>query len=52
MGTTVIVVTHEHDLVSQFDGRVIRLEAGEIVSDSGALEEHPVEEYDIDALNF
>lgn len=52
MGTTVIVVTHEHELVSQFDGRVIRLEAGEIVSDSGALEEHPVEEYDIDALNF
>ncbi len=32
-GTTVIMVTHAHDLVKQFDKRVIVLEAGQIVSD-------------------
>ncbi len=51
-GTTVIVVTHEHDLVSQFDGRVIQLGAGKVISDSGAAEESIVETYDIDSLNF
>lgn len=32
-GTTVIMVTHAHDLVKQFDKRVIVLEAGQVVSD-------------------
>ena len=32
-GTTIIMVTHEHNLVSQFDRRVIELEKGVIVSD-------------------
>ena len=32
-GTTIIMVTHEHSLVSQFDRRVIELEKGMIVSD-------------------
>ena len=32
-GTTVVVVTHEHDLVNEFGGRVLRIEDGEIVSD-------------------
>ena len=34
-GTTVLMVTHQHDLVHQFDHRVITLEDGHIVSDSG-----------------
>ena len=32
-GTTVIVVTHEHELVKTFGGRVIRIAEGEIDSD-------------------
>ena len=32
-GTTVLMVTHEHDLVSRFDRRVIELEGGRIISD-------------------
>ena len=32
-GTTVIVVTHEHELVRQFGGRVLRIEEGKITSD-------------------
>ena len=34
-GTTVLMVTHQHDLVKQFEHRVITLEEGRIVSDSG-----------------
>ena len=34
-GTTIIMVTHEHSLVRCFDKRVIILDKGEIVSDSG-----------------
>lgn len=32
-GTTVIMVTHAHDLVKRFDKRVITLDGGEVVSD-------------------
>ena len=32
-GTTVIMVTHAHDLVTRFDNRVIMLDCGEVVSD-------------------
>ena len=32
-GTTVIVVTHEHDLVKEFGGRIIIIDDGEIKSD-------------------
>lgn len=32
-GTTVIMVTHAHDLVKKFDKRVITLEGGEVVAD-------------------
>ena len=35
-GTTVLMVTHEHELVHQFNHRVITLEKGHIVSDTGA----------------
>ena len=34
-GTTVIVVTHEHDLVREFGNRVIVIDKGRIVSDTG-----------------
>ena len=32
-GTTVIVVTHEHELVRAFGGRVIIIDSGEITED-------------------
>ncbi len=32
-GTTVIIVTHEHDLVRAFGGRVITINGGEIIED-------------------
>ena len=35
-GTTVLMVTHAHDLVRHFNRRVITLEKGHIVSDTGA----------------
>lgn len=40
-GTTVLVVTHEHDLVKSFNKRVITIESGHVVSDSGT----PDDEY-------
>lgn len=36
-GTTVIMVTHQHDLVRRFDNRVIILENGGVVSDGRPL---------------
>lgn len=33
-GTTVIMVTHEHDLVRRFDKRVITIQGGNVVSDT------------------
>lgn len=32
-GTTILMVTHEHDLVRHFGGRIINIDAGEIVFD-------------------
>ena len=34
MGTTVLVVTHEHDLVRQFNKRVIVIDHGRVKSDT------------------
>jgi len=34
-GTTVLMVTHDHDLVHRFGHRVITLDKGHIVADSG-----------------
>lgn len=34
-GTTVLVVTHEHDLVHHFDRRLIEISEGRVISDSG-----------------
>ncbi len=42
-GTTVIMVTHAHDLVKQFDKRVIVLESGQVVSD-GNVENNQLHE--------
>lgn len=33
-GTTIVMVTHEHDLVTYFNRRVIVIEDGEVISDS------------------
>ena len=46
-GTTVVMVTHEHELVRRFNHRVITISQGEVVSDTGAK---PVEEEAEDAL--
>ena len=35
-GTTVLMVTHEHDLVAEFNKRVVTLRDGQIVADSAA----------------
>lgn len=40
-GTTVIMVTHEHDLVRQFDKRVVTLDSGNVVSD-GDISDSPI----------
>ncbi|PWM36441.1 MAG: cell division ATP-binding protein FtsE [Clostridiales bacterium] len=37
VGTTVVMVTHEHDLVQQFQRRVITIEQGRVLSDTAAL---------------
>ncbi len=34
-GTTIVMVTHEHDLVSKFNKRVVTIEKGTVVADSG-----------------
>lgn len=39
-GTTVIVVTHEHDLVREFGGRVIKIADGEITKDENYPTKH------------
>lgn len=36
LGTTVVVVTHEHELVHEFNHRTITLKGGRIISDTGA----------------
>ncbi len=38
-GTTIIVVTHEHELVHRFKNRVIEIQGGKIAADSGVPEE-------------
>lgn len=36
MGTTVLVVTHEHELVREFNQRVIAIDKGEVISDTAS----------------
>ena len=33
VGTTIVMVTHEHELVAQFDHRIIQIEKGRLVAD-------------------
>lgn len=50
-GTTILMVTHEHDLVKHFGGRIISITDGEIVYDEvilGEKEEQLAEEYSMD----
>lgn len=37
VGTTVVMVTHEHDLVAQFSHRIVQIENGQIVADTGRV---------------
>lgn len=37
-GTTVIVVTHDKELVNRFGGRIMEIEKGKVIFDSGASE--------------
>ena len=39
MGTTIVMVTHEHELVSHFNHRVITIENGTVVSDTPGYQE-------------
>jgi len=34
MGTTILVVTHERELVNRFGKRVVAIESGRIISDA------------------
>ncbi len=43
-GTTVVMVTHEHELVRRFNHRVITIEQGQVVSDTGVKYKSIVDE--------
>ncbi len=51
LGTTVIVVTHEHDLVSHFGKRIIEINRGKVVSDTNDIFEKDVKLITTDVLN-
>ena len=38
LGVTIVMVTHEHDLVEKFNHRVITIEKGEVIRDTGEME--------------
>ena len=40
VGTTIVMVTHEHELVAQFDHRIIQIEKGRLVADTGKIGGH------------
>lgn len=46
-GTTVVMVTHEHELVRRFNHRVITINQGQVVSDTAA-KQHVVEEVKVE----
>lgn len=47
VGTTILMVTHEHDLVTHFEKRVIVIEDGRMVSDKPDPHQRPLEETEI-----
>lgn len=55
MGTTVLVVTHEHELVREFNQRVIAIDKGQVIADSAdeiAPASEPEEAFDDYAEDF
>ena len=50
-GTTVIVVTHEHDLVREFGGRIVKIIDGEIVEDKKLPSKYHDDIYDSSSDN-
>ena len=38
LGVTIVMVTHEHELVEKFNHRVITIEKGEVIRDTGEME--------------
>ena len=44
MGTTVLVVTHDKELVNRFGGRIMEIERGKVISDSGVPEKSELSE--------
>ena len=38
LGVTIVMVTHEHDLVEKFNRRVVTIEKGEVIRDTGEME--------------
>ncbi|MGN1051410.1 MAG: cell division ATP-binding protein FtsE [Acutalibacteraceae bacterium] len=38
-GTTILVVTHEHELVKEFGKRIIEIQKGKVVNDTNSIEE-------------
>ncbi len=38
LGVTIVMVTHEHDLVEKFNHRVVTIEKGEVIRDTGEME--------------
>ena len=51
MGTTVVVVTHEHDLVRKFNKRVIVIDKGKVKSDTKDGDIKETEEYLYEDIN-
>lgn len=43
LGTTVLVVTHDKTLVERFGGRIMELEKGRVIADSGAYKKSEIE---------
>ena len=58
-GTTVVMVTHEHEMIKKFEHRVVKIEDGIVVSDTGLHEDfiqmrdkNVVEDMSYDILNM
>ena len=50
MGTTILVVTHEHELVREFHHRVIQIDSGRVISDTKQETYDPSDDIGIDEL--
>lgn len=50
MGTTILVVTHEHELVREFHNRVIQIDSGRVISDTKQETYDPSDDIGIDEL--